>query len=119
MHSTCRVQRASGTPVKGDDGELHTPMVTIYEGPCRLRSNSAVTSDIDAAGQLLTGQAAVLSFPVVESAGIRVGDLATFVPSPDDGQDLDPGLIGRTVRIAGLHFDTDATARRLPVELVT
>lgn len=119
MRSTCRVQRASGTPVKGEDGELHTPTITIYEGPCRLRSNSVVTSDIDAAGQLLTGQAAVLSFPVATSTGIKVNDLATFIASPDPADDLDPGLLGKTVRITGLHFDTDATARRLPVLLVT
>lgn len=119
MHSTCRVQRASGSPVKGPDGELHTPTVTIYEGKCRLRSNSAVTADIDAAGQLLTGQAAVLSFPVVTSGDIKVGDLATFIASPDPDDDLDPALLGKTLRIAGLHFDTDATARRLPVQLVS
>lgn len=119
MHSSCRVQRASGTPVKGPDGELHTPLVTIYEGKCRLRSNSTVTSDIDAAGQLLTGQASVLSFPVVASADIQVHDIATFIASPDPGDDLDPALVGRRVEIRGLHFDSDATARRLPVRLVT
>ncbi|UXZ57087.1 DUF6093 family protein [Curtobacterium sp. Arg-1] len=119
MHSTCRVQRASGDPVKGPDGELHTPLVTIYEGKCRLRSNSAVTSDIDAAGQLLTGQASVLSLPVATSTEIRIGDLALFIPSADPGDDLDPALLGKTVRVTGLHFDTDATARRLPVQMVS
>lgn len=119
MHSTCRVQRASGQPVKGEDGELHPQYTTIYEGRCRLRTVSSVTSDIEAADQLLVGQASVLSFPVELSAGIRVNDVATLLASDDPDDDLDPGLIGRRARIAGLHFDTDATARRLPVEMTS
>lgn len=119
MHSTCHVQRAEGEPVKGDDGELHTPLVTIYEGRCRLRSDSTVTSDIDAAGQLLTGQASILSLPVAGSVDVRVGDVVTFVASPDSDDDLDPALIGKRMQVTGIHLDTDATARRLPVRLVT
>lgn len=119
MRSRCRVERANGEPVKGDDGELHTPTETIYEGPCRLRTVSTVTSNIEAAAQLLVGQAAVLSFPVATSTAIRVNDLVTFLPSGDGVDDLDPGLLEQSARIAGLHFDSNATARRLPVELIS
>jgi hypothetical protein len=119
MRSTCRVQRPSGDQFLGDDGEFHTPMATVYEGPCRLRMVSAVTSDIEAAAQLFVGQSAVLSLPVSTSGDVRVNDLATFLPSGDPGDDLDPALIGQVVRVTGRHYDTDATARRLPVEMVS
>jgi hypothetical protein len=120
MRSTCRVERPSGEqPVLGDDGEFHAPMVTVYEGKCRLRMVSAVTSNLEAASQLFVGQSATLSFPVATSGGIQVNDLATFVASDDAQDDLDPALIGKSVRIAGQHYDTAATARRLPIELVS
>lgn len=119
MRSTCRVQRPSGDQVLGDDGEFHTPMTTIYEGKCRLRMVSAVTSDIEAATQLFVGQSAVLSLPVLTSGDVRVNDVATFLSSEDPDDDLDPALIGQVVRITGRHYDTDATARRLPVEMVS
>jgi len=119
MRSACRVQRPSGEPVLGDDGEFHTPMTTIYEGPCRLRMVSAVTSDIEAAAQLFVGQSAVLSLPVLTSGDVRVNDLATFLPSTNPSDDLDPAIVGQVVRVTGRHYDTDATARRLPVEMIS
>jgi hypothetical protein len=117
MRSRCRVVRSVGAPVKDESGELRAPTETIYEGPCRLRTVSTVTSAIEAASQLLVGQAAILSFPVATSTGIRVNDIVTFVPV--DGDDLDPALLEQTARIAGLHFDTNATARRLPIEMIS
>lgn len=119
MHTSCRVQRASGQPAVGPDGEIHTPTETVYEGPCRLRTVSSVTSDVEAADQLLVAQASTLSFPVETSGAIRIGDVVTFIPSGDPDDDLDPALFAHTMTIAGLHFDTDATARRLPVRLVS
>jgi hypothetical protein len=80
---------------------------------------SSVTSELEAAAQLLIGQAAILSFPVLTSTGIRVDDIVTFLASDDPRDDLDPALIGQTARIAGRHFDSNATARRLPIELVS
>lgn len=120
MRSRCKVERpTAGEPYVGDDGEIHTPQETVYEGPCRLRTVSTVTSDIEASDQLLVGQAAILSFPVATSGGIRVNDVATFLPAADPADDLDPALVGKTARIAGLHFDSSATARRLPVAMVS
>ncbi len=119
MRSSCRVQRASGQPAVGTDGEVHAPTITVYEGPCRLRTVSTVTSDIEAADQLLVGQASILSLPVATSGDIRRGDTVTFIPSNDPDDDLDQALFAHTMMIAGLHFDTDATARRLPLRLVT
>lgn len=119
MRSRCRVERATGEPVKGDDGELHTPTETIYEGPCRLRTVSTVTEKIEAAAQLLVGQAAILSFPVATSTTIRVNDIVTFLPSGEEDGDLDPAMLEQSARIAGLHFDSNATARRLPVEMIS
>jgi hypothetical protein len=114
MTEQCRIVRAAGTPVRGADGELHTPTTLIWEGPCRLRTVSTVTSDVEAAAQLLVTQSAVLFLPVEGTGAIRVNDVATFTEAS-----MDPALAQVKVRIAGLHFDSDATARRLPVEMVS
>ncbi|WIE56236.1 DUF6093 family protein [Curtobacterium sp. MCBD17_003] len=114
MGSTCRVQRPSGKPVRGASGDLEQPMETVWEGKCRLRFVSGVTSGVDAAAQLLVKQMAVLSVPIDGTGDLRVNDLVAITAS-----DLDAALVGKQLRITGVHFETQATARRLPVELIS
>jgi hypothetical protein len=114
MTEQCRIERAAGTPVRAPDGELRPPMILVWEGKCRLRTVSSVTSDVDAASQLLVTQTAILVLPVNGTGEIRVNDIVTFTAAS-----ADPALATVRVRVAGLHFDSDATARRLPVEMVS
>ncbi|MBT2502982.1 hypothetical protein J7E22_10590 [Curtobacterium sp. ISL-83] len=100
--------------MKGPTGELTTPMRTILESPCRLRFISGVTSDVDAAAQLLVAQTAVLSLPIDGTGAIRPNDLVTITAAS-----LDPSQVGTVLRVTGRHFQTMSTARRLSVELVS
>jgi len=89
-------------------------MTLVWEGKCRLRTVSSVTSDVDAASQLLVTQSAILFLPVDGTGDVHVNDVVTFTTASADA-----ALATVRVRVAGLHFDSDATARRLPVEMVS
>lgn len=115
MASACVIRRPSGAPVLDEVTGEYTPTFTmIYTGPCKVKSSSTVTSDVDAASQLLTVQQYVLSLPIQGSEGVRVDDVCEVTVSP-----LDAGLVGVRLRVAGLHAQTFATARRLVCEVVS
>jgi len=95
-------------------GEYITARTTVYTGPGKVGYRSAVTTQVDAAGQLLTVQQLTLSLPVLTSAGVRVGDVWETLTSP-----LDPARVGARLRVAGDFDPTFSTARRLPVKVVT
>lgn len=112
MESACVITRAGETttdPVTGEDVPTST---TIYTGKCRLKFPNAQATQVEAAGQLLATQFPVLSLPVDGSAGVLMDDVAT-VTSP-----LDPDVTV-VARIAGLHSQTHATARRFPLEVLS
>jgi hypothetical protein len=86
----------------------------VYEGPCRVSSNSSALLTADAEGQLLTAQQLVLAIPIdaeVVEGGVRVRD---EVEITDGGPDA--ALTGLKLRILGLPAATFASARRFPVE---
>jgi hypothetical protein len=55
-----------------------------------------------------------LSLPVADSLGILEGMEVEYLASESD-----PDLVGKKFRIAGGAQQSDATARRLPVEAVS
>lgn len=87
---------------------------TIYTGACRLRFTANTPRTGEVPGVVVTDQSATLSFPVLGSEGITTGDIWQCTANP-----LDPALVGRRLRIAGIHSMTHATARRFPVEETT
>lgn len=116
MVSTCTITRGGGAGVWNEaTGAYDATATTIYSGPCRLifRSNSVVR-ETDAQGQFLLEQEPQLSLPVVGSETVTVGDAVTITANP-----YDAAMVGLTLRIAGIHTQTQATARRFPVEVVT
>ena len=112
MTDTVRIARG-GTPVFDETTGTYTPgTTTVYEGPCRLKLSSSVVSDLDAQGQLLVQQGPRLDLPIASSGAVRPGDTATITGSVND-----PSSIGTVLTVSGRFVQTDATARRLPVEL--
>lgn len=115
MVSSCVIRRASAAGVLNESTGNYAPtFVAIYSGKCRVKSVSSVASNVDSVSQLLTVQSYTVSVPVVGSELVAVDDVVEVTVSP-----LDAGLVGRLFRVAGLHTQTHATARRLVCELVT
>ena len=116
MLSTCVIGDESSDPILNEETGEYEPVVgnPVYEGPCKIRFNSGVTSDVDAQQQLLVVQAAVLSLPIEGSEAVTVRQVCRITANP-----FDPGMVGKTFRITGDHTQTLATARRFPVELVS
>lgn len=113
MTDTVKITRGAGEPVWDEEtGMYDDAPVDVYEGPARLRLASSVVGDVDAQGQLLAAQTPVLSLPVLTSGGVKVNDTVLITASQND-----PALVGLVLNVEGLFFQTDATARRLQVEV--
>lgn len=86
----------------------------IYEGPCRLRGGLARVTTGDFEGQLLASQQIMLHLPVATSGGVQIGDTVQILDGGDD-----PTEAGIRVRVQGRAVQTQATAHRFPVNLIT
>lgn len=112
MSSACIVRRATGDAIDHNTG-IDTPTyAVIYTGKCRLRFDFARVTEVQAAGQTVSDQRPVLSLPVLTSGDVLTNDVAEITANP-----LDPSLVGKKFRIAGVHAQSQATARRFPVEV--
>lgn len=114
--STCTIsRRTSDEPVLSEEtGDYTHTYETVYSGPCLLKFGQSQPRDIDAQGQLLTEQTPTLKLPVEGSEEVTEDDTGVI-----DSNTLDAGLIGTAFRIAGVHAQTLATARRFPVEVLS
>jgi hypothetical protein len=114
MTATCQVGIGSVTT----DQDSLEPVVTftdvVYTGRCRVRDASAANNTVDVAGQSVAVQDLVLSLPVVGSEAVHTGLVVQITANPHDA-----ALVGPLFRIAGFHAQTDATARRFPITVVT
>ncbi|MHB9004002.1 MAG: DUF6093 family protein [Coriobacteriia bacterium] len=114
MTSTCEITRVTGRTLSESTGQYTDVTAVVYSGKCELRFDSAKLNEVDGQGQILVEQSPVVKLPVDGSADVKVGDVGTLTGHP-----LDSGLVGLTFRVAGLHSKTRATARRLPVEVLS
>lgn len=123
MRSRCIIRRNGEKVFSEETGDYETTVTTLYTGSrdgveiggiCKIRFGGAQANEVDGQSQDLTEQVAVLSLPIAGSSGLTVGDVAEIVSSP-----FDPDLVGKLFRILGHHTQTYATARRLPVEVVS
>jgi hypothetical protein len=106
------VKRADGTSTEHPvTYEVTLNYVTIYTGKCKYKFPSTIPSVGSIPGAVVTDQRGELSFPVGTSGAIRTNDVWTCTANV-----LDPALVGVSVRIAGVHSQSLATARRFPVE---
>lgn len=114
MESACVVTRKSGV-TRDDSTGIETPTYdTVWSGPCRLRFPFVRPSEQEAVSQTFAEQRGILSVPVVGTELIQTNDIVTVTVSP-----LDVGMVGKTFRVQGPFFETHATARRLPVQVVS
>ena len=113
MESTCTISRTSAI-LNESTGKMEETTTVVYTGRCRLKLGGSQASQVEAAGQLLIAQDSILSLPVSTSGAVREDDVATITANQ-----LDPALVGLKFRVKAGHSQTNATARRLPVELVS
>lgn len=95
-------------------GEYDDPEpVTVYTGKCRLRWQPA-PQDADAGETTWAAdRSGTLSTPI-DAAPLPDGALVTITANPND-----PEMVGLELTVLGVHFQTDSTARRYPVQVVT
>lgn len=115
MRDTCRITRA-GEKVWNEATMTYTQgdPVAVYEGKCRLLNPYRAPTTATTPGQAQTVQLARLSLPVETSAGIKEGDQVEYLTSESD-----PDLPGTEFKVIGGAHQSDATARRVPVEEVS
>lgn len=116
MTSTCLVTGPGGDPVWDDSlGEyVSPPGATLYDGKCRLRMGNPAPQNADAGETTWAVDRGVLSLPIDGTAAIPDGATVTVTANPHD-----PGMVGLVLTVLAHHFQTDSTARRLPVQVVT
>lgn len=117
MVDTCRIT-ADGEG-EGDwndaNGTYDQPeRVTVYEGKCRLRRPSAAPRDADSGEALWSVDDYVLSLPVEGSEDVADGHAVEMVSSS-----LDAAVVGLELTVAGGHWQSHSTARRVPCKVVT
>ena len=115
MIDSCTVARATGEKTLAADGIRYVQeMAPVYAGKLLIRAPNQAPWIQESKGQIVTWSQFTLSFPVVESEGLRQGDVVTILSCA-----LDPALVGLKVRLAGRAGQTHATARRWRVEEAT
>ena len=117
-----------GSPVTDPDtGNVTTPLVEVYAGPCKVQQTISQSANPNAGGHVFTVQQARLDIPV-SVTGVAVGDvavasfadLATFPDGSFPGDSEFPGAVRTmTFRVVELFDKSYATAQRLRVEQVT
>lgn len=100
---------ASGTYIDG------TPVVH-YEGKCRLRLGNPAPQNADTGETTWAVDRGALSLPLSDptSAAVTDGMTVTITANPND-----PAMVGLTLTILASHFQTESTARRFPIQIVT
>ena len=114
MKDTCHITRP-GPNVWDELTMLYTPSsINVYEGKCGLLNPYRAPTTASTPGQAQTVQMARLSLPVASSTGIKEGDVVEYLTSASD-----PDLPGKKFKVIGGAHQSDATARRVPVEEVS
>lgn len=118
MSDTCTVRRLTAGGMDEETGTSTPTLTVVYSGPCKMQTNSSVTSDRDAQAQQLTVQEPTLHLPFSAPVGatgdpsdVTTDDVATIDTS------VNPALVGVKARISGIHPKTRPTAHRFPVEV--
>lgn len=121
MLDTCRITRDGDRGLNRDTGDIEAVAHIVYEGPCRLVLDSQDTTESEAQSQVLTEQGPRLDLPFVAPANavgapaaVTTNDRALILTSVTD-----PAQVGTRARIAGEFPNSQATARRFPVEVTS
>ena len=84
----------------------------VYDGPCRLRMPYAYPQNADTGESAWAADRGIIAFPIDGSEDIADGMTVTITGNPND-----PALVGVEFSVLSGHYQTDATARRIPVQL--
>lgn len=116
MTSTCLITGPGGEPVwDANEGKyVAAPGATLYDGKCRLRIGNPAPQNADAGETAWAVDRGVLSLPIEGTANVTDGSTVKITANPHD-----PGMVGLVLTVLAPHFQTDSTARRLPVQVVT
>jgi hypothetical protein len=115
MTDRCQVGTESSDRILNEEtGEYETVFTPVYDGICRFKAGDTQAGEIDAAGQLLVEQDAILKLPVTTSTAVRKNMVVKVTASLSD-----PGLVGVRARVKGPFASSYTTARRFPVEITS
>lgn len=112
MRDTCRIT-SPGAETWDEATLSNVPgaPVVVYEGKCGLLSPYRAPTTATTPGQSQAVQLSRLSLPVATSIGVREGMDVEYLTSESD-----PDLPGTWFKVVGGAHQSDATARRVPVE---
>jgi hypothetical protein len=120
MQESCVITRVDSAVERGGmDPETMqypaAPLLTIYEGKCRIQIRSAVASALDssAGDRESTVQERELQLPIDGTDEIAINDIVEITSAA-----LDPSLAGRAFTVVARHEKSHATARRLRIREV-
>lgn len=113
MIDACVVSGGEETVFNEETLEWETVESIVYEGICELKFGNTAVRELDAAGQILTEQSAILKLPVDTSGAVREGHTATITDCVND-----PSMVGHKFQVEGGHYRTYATSRRFPIKEV-
>lgn len=114
MRDACTIVDPVGTQVWNPDTlQYDVVPATIYTGKCRVRLAGTQASQGEQAGQLFVEQGATLSLPFSEPTSAAVGKdhVVTVTASATDAD-----LVGVKFTVTAAPHQSDATARRFPIE---
>lgn len=113
MRDTCVITAEVAGGWNDDTGTYDEPtQTTIYSGKCRLRMPRAAGARVESGAATWAVDDGVLSLPVDGSQAVTAGHVAVVTLSNDP-----LGTVRVTVQAT--HAQTDSTARRLPVKVVS
>lgn len=119
MTATVIIRRKTGTTKDTETGTITPTWTEIYDGPAELLFRDNSPRDVDAAGQRLAEQQPLIKLPIdgpsaVAAANVRKDDVGEVTACEHDA-----GSVGISFRVAGIFAKSNATSRRLPVEVLS
>lgn len=115
MDDLCRITRQTGDRVLNEQtGQYETATITIYEDVCRVISPYRVPATPTGAGQTQNIENLRLDLPISRSLGIHSGDTVEIIHA-----ETDPDMLGRIYTVSTAAQQSDATARRIPIQEVS
>jgi hypothetical protein len=119
MRATVQIRREGEPTPNPATGQLDPSFADVYEGPAEMQISDTAPRGDDVAGQRQSMQGPLVKLPMTgehadAAATVRFDDVGVVLTDPDN-----PGNVGVRFQIAGRHFKSLATARRLPVEVLS
>lgn len=115
MLDACTITRVTGSTTDSATGVRTLTTSTIYTGKCRLQERSATARPADPApDQEQLARHKELQLPVSTSTGVRVGDRVSMTTCVHDAD-----AVGQVLVVREETSKSEATARRLGVEVIT